>query len=58
MQGLDVKAHVGMATSFGSLVGDEGQAVHWALLQKTLSRPFYTWVLSTCCVPSPVPDGL
>lgn len=41
MRGLDIRACLGMATSFGSLRGDEGQAVPWAFTGKD---PFWAFL--------------
>lgn len=55
--GPELKASLGMAMSFGSVAGNKRQEVYRATLERTLSGLFHTWVLSTHCVPSPMPDS-
>lgn len=43
--------------SFDSVAGNKRQEVYRATLERTLSGRFHTWVLSTHCVPSPMPDS-
>lgn len=42
-EGPKLKIHLGMATIFGSLVGDKEQTVYWATLDWALSGLFHTW---------------
>ena len=52
-----LKASLGMTMSFGSLAANKRQAVYWATLERILSGLFHTQMLSTFCVPNPVPDS-
>ena len=55
--GPELKASLGMTMSFGSLAANKRQAVYWATLERILSGLFHTQMLSTFCVPNPVPDS-
>lgn len=48
---------LGMTMSFGSVARNKRHKVSWAMLERTLSKLFHTWVLSTHCVPNPMPDS-